>query len=75
MAEVRIQAGTNDVPSYTEDEVEFIRAMEEYRRTRRRPFPTCREVLAVLVSLGYRKARRAEDLPTVRRKAKPKADT
>jgi hypothetical protein len=40
---------------YSEDEFEFIRAMERYQRKNRRPFPTCREVLQVLKSLGYRK--------------------
>jgi len=40
---------------YSTDEFEFIRAMERYRRKNRRPFPTCREVLNVLKSLGYQK--------------------
>ncbi|HLW66890.1 MAG TPA: hypothetical protein VKS79_16365 [Gemmataceae bacterium] len=41
--------------SFSEDEVEFMMAMERYKRKHRRPFPTCHEVLAVLKSLGYRK--------------------
>jgi hypothetical protein len=40
---------------YSDDEREFLVAMERYKRERRRPFPTCREVLAVLLSLGYRR--------------------
>lgn len=40
---------------FTDDEREFLVAMERYRRARRRPYPTCREILAVLLSLGYRK--------------------
>lgn len=37
------------------DEVEFLLAMEQYKRTRQRPFPTWHEVLRVLKSLGYQK--------------------
>lgn len=40
---------------YTPDEVEFMLAMDRYKRVNRRPFPTWHEVLGVLVSLGYRK--------------------
>jgi hypothetical protein len=43
--------------------VEFGRAMERYRRLRRRAFPTCGEALAVLRSLGYRKVAEAGPLP------------
>lgn len=39
----------------TPAEIEFGKAMERYRRVRRRPFPNCSETLAVLISLGYRK--------------------
>jgi hypothetical protein len=41
--------------TYTPAEVEFMTAMERYRREHHRPYPTCSEVLAVLESLGYRK--------------------
>jgi hypothetical protein len=39
----------------TPDELEFLKAMERYQRRMRRRYPTWREVLAVLHSLGYRK--------------------
>lgn len=42
-----------DPTDYTEDELEFMQAMDQYRRENRRPFPTCSEVLEVLLSLGY----------------------
>ena len=48
---------------YSDDEREFIIAMERYRRVRRRPFPTCREVLQVIESLGYRKTPHPNPLP------------
>jgi hypothetical protein len=41
--------------NYTDDEREFLLAMDHYKRTQRRPYPTWREVLRVLKSLGYRK--------------------
>jgi hypothetical protein len=43
--------------SFTPDEIEFMLAMERYRRKHGRRFPTCHEVLAVLLSLGYRKVK------------------
>ena len=47
-------------PDYSEDEIEFMKALDNYKRDNRRPFPTCCEVLNVLRSLGYRKANSAE---------------
>ncbi|MCA9097451.1 MAG: hypothetical protein KDA36_03660 [Planctomycetaceae bacterium] len=38
---------------YTDDEVEFMRAMDEYKRNSGRMFPTWSEVLEVVRSLGY----------------------
>ena len=40
---------------YSGCEVEFMRAMDDYKRKSGRPFPTWSEVLEVLLSLGYRK--------------------
>jgi hypothetical protein len=40
---------------YTDDEVEFMLAMERYKRIAQRPFPTWHEVLRVIHELGYRK--------------------
>jgi len=40
---------------YSTDEAAFIMAMERYKRERKRPFPTWREVLHVALSLGYRR--------------------
>lgn len=51
-------------PIYTDAEGEFLRAMEMYKRLSRRPFPTFREVLEVLNSLGYRKVCERQPLPT-----------
>jgi hypothetical protein len=48
---------------YNGDEVAFMNAMDQYKRSNRRPFPTWSEVLEVLVSLGYRKVAEAAPLP------------
>ena len=43
----------------TAEEFVFLKAMERFQRTHKRRYPTWREVLFVLKSLGYRKVRRA----------------
>jgi hypothetical protein len=40
---------------YTDDEIEFMRALEAYKRASGRMFPTCSEVLEVIRNLGYLK--------------------
>ena len=38
---------------YSSDEIEFMRALDDYKRTSGRMFPTCSEILEVVRSLGY----------------------
>jgi hypothetical protein len=38
---------------YTGDEIEFMNALDDYKRKSGRMFPTCSEVLEVVRSLGY----------------------
>ena len=38
---------------YNIDEIEFMRAMDDYKRDSGRMFPTCSEVLEVIRALGY----------------------
>jgi hypothetical protein len=40
---------------YHNDELEFMHALDDYKRTSGRMFPTCSEVLEVLKNLGYQK--------------------
>src|SRR5208283_4191423 len=47
---------------YSREELEFMSALDDYKRRSGRMFPTCSEVLEVIRSLGYEK--RAE-LPTI----------
>src|ERR1700693_1255106 len=48
---------------YSDEEIIFMKAMDQYKSDNRRPFPTWREVLEVLYSLGYRKVADATALP------------
>lgn len=41
---------------YTDEELQFMQALETYKRASGRMFPTCSEVLEVLRGLGYSKA-------------------
>ncbi len=50
---------------YSDEEIIFMKAMDQYKRANRRPFPTWSEVLEVLRSLGYAKVNAATALPGV----------
>jgi hypothetical protein len=53
---------------YNNEEIEFLKAMEDYKRDFRRPFPTWSEVLEVLKAMGYRRV--AEETTIVANRAK-----
>jgi len=40
----------------TPEELAFVRAVDDYKRKNDRPFPTLREILQILKSLGYTKS-------------------
>jgi hypothetical protein len=48
---------------YSEEEIEFMSAMDVYKRTSGRMFPTCSEVLEVLRGLGYQKRPTPPEVP------------
>jgi hypothetical protein len=48
---------------YSIEEIEFMKAMDQYKRENRRPFPTWSEVLEVLSALGYRKVANPSLMP------------
>ena len=54
----------------TDEQFEFLLAIDEYKRKNARPFPTWTEVLEVIKALGYRKV--AEPQPLDRCKENPK---
>ncbi|MCE9545335.1 MAG: hypothetical protein K8T25_07445 [Planctomycetia bacterium] len=45
---------------YTDLEIEFMQAMDNYKRKNGRMFPTCSEILEVIRDLGYVKAQVVE---------------
>jgi hypothetical protein len=47
---------------YTPDQVDFMKAMDLYKRRSGRQFPTWSEVLEVIESLGYRKVAEPTDV-------------
>ena len=44
---------------YNDAEVEFMQALDDYKRKNGRMFPTCSEILEVIISLGYEKKKQA----------------
>lgn len=47
---------------YSQDEVEFMNAMNDYKRRSGRQFPTWSEVLEVLRAMGYRRVEEPVEL-------------
>ncbi|MFQ5506756.1 MAG: hypothetical protein ACE5F1_18450 [Planctomycetota bacterium] len=45
----------------TTEVLEFINALDNFKKSQNRPFPTWSEVLQVLKDLGYRKVRAGDD--------------
>ena len=54
----------------SDEQFEFLMAVDEYKRKNARPFPTWTEVLELIKALGYRKV--AEPQPLARFKRDPK---
>lgn len=38
---------------YTEDEEEFLKAVDAYKRKYKRPFPTMRELFQIMLDMGF----------------------
>ena len=47
---------------YSDPEIEFMQALDEYKRLSGRMFPTCSEILEVLLKLGYRQVADSQDV-------------
>ena len=45
---------------YNQEEIEFMQALDDYKRQSGRMFPTCSEILEVIRGLGYQKVDPAE---------------
>jgi hypothetical protein len=59
----RYEVGINPDDYYTEEELEFLKAMDRYKNDNDKPFPALTEVLSVLKALGYRKEQTPCDGP------------
>jgi len=56
----------------SDEQFEFLMAIDQYKRANDRPFPTWTEVLEVIKAIGYRKV--AESCVRTAEKSKPKED-
>jgi hypothetical protein len=52
----------------SDEQFEFLMAIEEYKRANAKPFPTWTEVLEVIKALGYRKVAAPQPLAEARRR-------
>ena len=53
-----------------EEQFEFLMAIDQYKRSNQRPFPTWTEVLEVIRAIGYRKVAEPQPLESFRKKDK-----
>lgn len=51
---------------YTDEQIEWLKAVEAYKRTKQKPCPSWPEILAIAKSLGYQKIAEATDLPKIK---------
>ena len=56
----------------SDEQFEFLTAIDQYKRTNSRPFPTWTEVLEVIKALGYRKVAEPQSLQQFKKEDKPK---
>jgi len=54
----------------SDEQFEFLMAIDEYKRKNTRPFPTWTEVLEVIKALGYRKIAEPQPLEQSKKKEK-----
>ena len=54
----------------SDEQFEFLMAIDEYKRKNTRPFPTWTEVLEVIKALGYRKVAEPQSLEQLKKEEK-----
>ncbi len=54
----------------SDEQFEFLMAIDEYKKKNARPFPTWTEVLEVIKALGYRKVAEPQSLEQFKKKKK-----
>ncbi len=55
----------------SDEQFEFLMAIDEYKRKNTRPFPTWTEVLEIIKALGYRKVAEPQSLGKPKKEPKP----
>ena len=55
----------------TDEQFDFLMAMDQYKRVNQRPFPTWTEVLEVIKALGYRKVAEPQSLKSFKKESEP----
>ncbi|NIA17402.1 MAG: hypothetical protein GWO86_03540 [Planctomycetes bacterium] len=55
----------------TDEQFEFVTAIDEYKRVNQKPFPTWTEVLEVIKAMGYRKIAEPQPLDASDTEEKP----
>ncbi len=55
----------------TDEQFEFLMAIDAYKKQNQRPFPTWTEVLEVIKAIGYRKVAEPESLESFKKEPAP----
>lgn len=55
----------------TDEQFEFLMAIDAYKKQNQRPFPTWTEVLEVIKAIGYRKVAQPESLESFKKETAP----
>jgi hypothetical protein len=55
----------------TDEQFEFLMAIDQYKRANQKPFPTWTEVLEIAKAMGYRKVAEPQSLESFRKQDRP----
>ena len=55
----------------TDEQFEFLMAIDRYKRENQRPFPSWTEVLEVIKAMGYRKVAEPQSLKSFKKETEP----
>lgn len=55
----------------TDEQFDFLMAIDRYKKENQRPFPTWTEVLEIIKAIGYRKVAEPQSLESFRKEDKP----
>ncbi|MBN1974001.1 MAG: hypothetical protein JW787_10210 [Sedimentisphaerales bacterium] len=58
----------------SQEQFDFLMAIDEYKQKNSRPFPTWTEVLDVIKALGYRKVAEPQSIEKIKKLSEPEAE-